>query len=293
MLSSDHRSTLLPGSLWSLRLLAYSLTMTLMAACVGSQPSPAPLPTVTADAPGAPQSPPEVLADTDTPARPEWLLSDAQLVIHIGKTGRLARLGHNHLVSASDLQGRAWTDDRGSLNAEVSLEVTALEVDNHDLRERFRQKPGGEWLDIYKSTPTSKNIADTRKNMLGPRVLDAEHHPSLRVQAIAADAAAEFDIADAGSLNASIEITLRAQRSNAPVTLHWQRLASGSIAWQARFEVTHQTLGLTPFSALGGALAVADLISIEVSGVLVRSGSVQISTTNVRHEEKTPHSTRF
>ena len=291
MLSSN--CTLRSSTPLSLQLLAYGLIVALTAACAGPQPSPAPLPTTTAEPLNDPQNPSDVLADTDEPPQPEWLLSDAQLIIHIGKTGRLARLGHNHLVSASDLQGSAWFDATNSLNAQVSLEVNALQVDNLDLRKSFREQPGGEWLDIYKSTPTAKNIADTRKNMLGSRVLDAQHYPTLRVQAVAADAAAEFEAANAGSLNASIEITLKAQRSNTPVTLHWQRLAAGSIAWQARFEVTHQSLGLDPFSALGGALAVADLLRIEVSGVLVRSGNVQINATNVRHEERTQYSTRF
>ena len=286
MPSSNYRSSFSPGTLRSLQLLAYSLIAALVAACVGSQPSPAPPPGVGTDPQSNALDPLQVPPDTDKPSRPEWLVSDAQLIIHIGKTGRLARLGHNHLVSASDLQGHAWIDDTNSLNAQINLEVNAMEVDNHELRMRFREQPGGEWLDIYKSTPTTKNIADTRKNMLGPRVLDAQRYPILRVRASAADATGEFASTDAGSLNASIAITLKEQRSNLPVTLQWQRLTAGRIAWQARFEVTHQTLGLDPFSALGGALAVADLLRIEVSGELVHSGNVQITATNVRHKER-------
>jgi hypothetical protein len=34
---------------------------------------------------------------------------------------------------------------------------------------------------------------------------------------------------------------------------------------EARFEVTHGGLGLTPFSVMGGALRVADPIEVEVS----------------------------
>jgi len=262
--------------------------VTQLSACTSTGPAITTPPT-TVPATGS-----DITAAAPPPAPPadhtrenHWQLASGQLVIHVGKTGRLARLGHNHLVSTTKLTGSAWITAASTLRAEVQTLVTDLSVDDPALRATYRTATDPKqsiWADTYRSVPSRKNIADTRANMLGSRVLDAKNHPYLQVRLSAPDAAAEFASSSAGSISATLEIMVREIPSQLPITLQWQRSSAGHIAWQTEFRLYHSALGLTPFSALGGALAVADEMTVEVSGVLERSGTVQTGVTTVEHQ---------
>ena len=76
------------------------------------------------------------------------------LTIHVGKTGALSGLGHEHEVSAPINSG---TVDTGSHPA-VEIHVNAREL-------RVMDKDSSE-----------KDRAEVQKTMLGPEVLDSEHH---------------------------------------------------------------------------------------------------------------------
>jgi hypothetical protein len=76
------------------------------------------------------------------------------LTIHVGKTGALSGLGHEHEVSAPINSG---TVDTGSHPA-VEIHVNAREL-------RVMDKDSSE-----------KNRAEGQKTKLGPEVLDSEHH---------------------------------------------------------------------------------------------------------------------
>ena len=244
-----------------------------LTACTTSSPAPA-APAV-AEELTEPQTAPEA-AET-------WRLSSGGLVIHVGKTGRLARLGHNHLVSSTQLTGNAWVEADQTLRAQVQVLVADLKVDDPSLRAVYNTPSNATWADTYTSIPSAKNIADTRKNMLGPRVLDAKNHPALLVSMTAPAAGAEFDAASAGNINATLLITVRGGQSQIPIALLWERTGPDRMAWQTEFKTSHSALGLTPFSALGGALAVADDMTLEVRGVLERSGTVQTDDPMVQN----------
>lgn len=226
---------------------------------------------------------PETTPETTKEAAAEtWQLKSGRLIIHVGKTGRLARLGHNHLVSSTKMTGRAWIAADASLRAEVRTSVSDLSVDDPGLRAAYRRSPDTAWAEIYQSVPSAKNIVDTRANMLGPRVLDAKNYPDLYVTLIAAD----FN-PPARRIDALLSITLRDVQSKIPIELSWTQIDAERIEWATAFRVDHSDLGLTPFSALGGALAVAEELKLEVSGVLERSGTVQIDATRVEQESDT------
>ena len=235
----------------------------------------------------APAQPNEATEDpvelpAELPTEENWQLKSGQLIIHVGKTGRLARLGHNHLVSSTKMTGRAWIAADASLRAEVRTAVLDLSVDDPELRAAYRALSDVDWAELYKSRPSAKNIVDTRANMLGPRVLDAKNFPDLYVTLNAAG----FDRVS-GSLDAILTITVRDVRSQVPIELLWTQADADHMEWQTEFRVNHSDLGLKPFSALGGALAVAEELRLEVSGVLERSGTVQLDDTRVEQESDT------
>jgi hypothetical protein len=111
------------------------------------------------------------------------------LTIHVGKTGALSGLGHEHEVRAPIHSGSADTGSRPAV--EIHVNVRELRVIDKDGSESDR--------------------AEVQKTMLGPEVLDGEHHQD-RVQVHrcgayqtrAVDAAGESDVtrADAASLGA-------------------------------------------------------------------------------------------
>ena len=203
-------------------------------------------------------------------------VQNAELVIHVGKAGRLARLGHNHLMAASEFDSEAGFDQLGTLRMQVRLAVDNIRVDDPELRGRYAAADAA-YAERYRSVPSAKNIADTRRNMRSAKVLDASNFPYLGATAIVPGAAAEFAAGQSGSLNVELDLQVRDQHTPRTCVLHWQRNASG-LAGSCNFEVTHSELGLTPFSALGGALRVAERLQIELRGQLVheafRSGAL-------------------
>jgi hypothetical protein len=79
------------------------------------------------------------------------------LTIHIGKTGVFSGLGHEHEVRAPIHSGTAVT---GSHPA-VEIHVNARE------------------LHVIDKGESEKDAAEVQKTMLGPEVLDSEHHPDI------------------------------------------------------------------------------------------------------------------
>src|SRR6202163_1822359 len=76
------------------------------------------------------------------------------LTIHVGKTGVFSGLGHEHEVRAPIHSGTA---DTGSHPA------VEVHVDARELRVIDKDEP-------------EKDRAEVQKTMLGPKVLDSEHH---------------------------------------------------------------------------------------------------------------------
>ena len=91
------------------------------------------------------------------------------------KAGSFARFGHNHVISVGELMGKVTRDAQsGAATFELTIPVAGLVVDDPALRSLYGEE--------FSSKPSEKDIAGTRDNMLGERVLDAEHHPTLIVR---------------------------------------------------------------------------------------------------------------
>jgi polyisoprenoid-binding protein YceI len=91
------------------------------------------------------------------------------LTIHVGKTGAFSGLGHEHEVRAPIQSGTA---DTGSHSAvEIHVDARALRVIDKDASEKER--------------------AEVQKTMLGPEVLDSEHHQEIMFKSTGAESAGE------------------------------------------------------------------------------------------------------
>lgn len=222
------------------RVSAALLCLLLMSGCF----SAAPIPDLPEDAPA------DFPLDRYRATGPARVLqiesSHLQLLVYRG--GRLKHLGHNHVITSNALQGLILEAADGSLRnsyADLYLPLASLVVD--DPAARSAAGPD------FSSTPSEADRRGTLGNLLGPKLLDAAAFPYVRM-AIRLSSSSRADIA---LLVKNKEIALE-------VPIHLERTGPG-LEVNASFEVTHAQLGLAPFTALGGAIAVADPIRISIS----------------------------
>jgi polyisoprenoid-binding protein YceI len=112
------------------------------------------------------------------------------LTIQVGKTGAFSGLGHEHEVRAPIHSGTADTGPHPA----VEIHVNAAELRVID--------PG----------ESDKDRAEVQKTMLGPEVLDSEHHQEIVFKSTGADSTGQ------GQWTLHGNLTLRGQTR--PVTVH-------------------------------------------------------------------------
>ncbi len=224
------------------------IVVLLLASC--ARPPDLPLPAIR-------PTPPATLPDRCTPPDAEtnrrifgFDAAQSELHIHTFRTGSLARLGHNHIISAGELWGylNASESVKGSRFV-LCIPVARLIVDDPHLR-----AAAGE---AFSSELDQKAIRSTRTNMLGERLLDSAHHPYL---VIAGEALAE----DLASLPMQITFAVRGHRHTVK-TQAKATMNSGEITAVGELRIRQSDLGLKPYSALFGALQVRDELEIRYS----------------------------
>lgn len=162
--------------------------------------------------------------------------------------GLLSGLGHNHVISTGSFSGSAELANTPQASRfELVIPVSTLVVDDPALRRRY----GGDFSD----QPIAQAIAGTRANMLSGSLLDASRHPRIRVSGSALFAAGESE--QDLLLDAKVELAGRSMPMRLPVRV---TLDGSALRASGHFTLSHQQLGLTPFSAAMGALKVAQKI---------------------------------
>jgi polyisoprenoid-binding protein YceI len=178
----------------------------------------------------------------------QWSIDPAasHIWLQLRADGALARLGHTHVIVAQQLQGRVWL--RAPLEqSRVELDIPAAALLVDDPGERTRAGAGF-------SEPLDDDArSGTREHMLGERQLDAAHYPviSLRSHSIRQQGA---------SITIEFQVQLRDHQSLLSVPLQWQQ-SGGELRATGNVEFNQTDLGLEPYSALLGALRVADRIA--------------------------------
>ncbi len=191
-------------------------------------------------------------APTDQPAPwPEsarHYLIDGQaskLRIVVMPAGTLARFGHPHVIGGPVLAGEIALAEPFSDSAlRLTIDVNQLVVDKPDWRIAEGFDP---------ELPESA-IADTRENMLSAAVLDAASHPSILIESTGLTGPPwQSDIA--------LRVSLRgvARELTVPVAVS---VSEHELVATGRLVLNQSDFGIEPFSALGGALAVADRLMI-------------------------------
>lgn len=176
--------------------------------------------------------------------------SRSKLTIKVFRAGALATLGHNHVIVSHELDGFVYlADDMSKARADLFVPVTSFVID--DAAERAAA--GAD----FTTQPSPSDIEGTRANMSGPKLLDAQQWPFVVVHVAPMHVGTD-------STQVQLSITVRDETATVPVDARWKRTGN-ELTIESAFKIDHATLGLTPFSALGGALRVADQIDIAVS----------------------------
>jgi polyisoprenoid-binding protein YceI len=213
--------------------------------------------------PGVPVPPPPSAPQAPTPHAgvPYDIVAEQSLLrVLVYRGGTLANAGHNHVIASHALAGTVYVPaDVLHASFEVRVPLATLTVDEAALRARELSP------DFPPDVPESARQG-TRRNMLGEALLDAAHYPQIVLRALgleAQTAAAGNAAPGANTVLARVETTVRGQQRALTVPVSY-RLAAGTLEVSAEFALRQSDLGLTPFTALLGALAVQDEMRVRL-----------------------------
>ena len=169
-------------------------------------------------------------------------------MVLVYRGGALARAGHNHVVASHNLSGTAWVaDDITRSSFEIRVPVNDLVVDETQLR--LQEGP-----EFPPEVPDSAKEG-TRTNMLGTALLDGAQYPEILLQS------ERLQKTEAG-LQAQVRVSVHGQVRSLVVPLTYE-LTGDELNAQGQVALKQSDLGLTPFSALGGAMRVQDEIQVK------------------------------
>lgn len=173
--------------------------------------------------------------------------SEVEFLVY--KAGTFAAFGHNHTVEARGFTGDVYLAPvfKDSIFS-LKLPVKSFEVD----RPEARAAAGAD----FTSKPTADDIKGTTEHMLGADCLDAESYPEVSIQSASlsgSESKAEM----------TLRITLHGSARDLKVPVSIVR-DGDDLSASGDFELKQSEFGITPFSALGGALQVADVLKIHV-----------------------------
>lgn len=174
-----------------------------------------------------------------------YRVEKAELIIHTYRGGWLSGMAHNHVMTTTDLQG----DIHLAPAIESSQAVLYFRPYDLILDDPVERVAAGEG---FESVRTEQDISATRTRMLGPNGFHSNAHP--------------FVLTEVGWLDETqveLAIELRGERVDLQVPVTWS-LEGDRIQVSADFETGHRVLGLKPYSAFAGAIAVADPIRIQL-----------------------------
>jgi polyisoprenoid-binding protein YceI len=201
--------------------------------------------------PPSPPSPPvHPLASLIKAQAQFYRIDPAASTLHIlvYRGGPMARLGHNHVVSSHNLQGRVW---RGVVlensGFDITVPVNDLVVDDNAAR-----ATEGEDFALNVSEDAKHG---TKANMLRDTLLDGARYPEIRIMSVRVQGDA-----NAPQVIATLRIRDQTRQVTVPVTL---QTAGAGLRVTGSFQIRQTDFGITPLSIALGALQVVDAVTIK------------------------------
>ena len=165
---------------------------------------------------------------------------ESLVVVEVRRSGSLARLGHDHVVASHEVGGYVAPDE-GRADLYVALERMAVD------EAALRAEAG------FDTQPTESDIEGTRANML-VRVLEADRFPFALIRVSGVDASRR-------EAAMSVAITLHGvtRALQAPARIDAD---ADLIEVSGRLSFDQTDFGITPYSVLGGAIAVRNGVDL-------------------------------
>lgn len=173
---------------------------------------------------------------------------ESEVRILVFRAGTLAKLGHNHVITSHELSGTVTVpDDPAQTRFEITMPVATLTIDDPDERARA----GADF-----ATQVNDNAREgTRRNLMKPQVLDGDHFAAVKVRSKSiAPSGADYDV--------TFEVDLRGATHEITAPTH-EEISGDRLIARGEMTVKLTDLGLTPFTAAMGALAIKDEIRIQ------------------------------
>jgi polyisoprenoid-binding protein YceI len=174
---------------------------------------------------------------------------ESLLTILAFRGGTLAKVGHNHVIASHDVTGTFYVpEDVSHSTFELHIPVGQLAIDEPDLRAQ-------EGPDFPKDVPDSAKEG-TRRNMLSEALLNGAQYSEIILTA------QHIDTTTPGSqVRADVQIAVRGQTHTISVPVTYS-LSNGQLTASGELPLKQSDLGLTPFTAMLGALAVQDEMKV-------------------------------
>jgi polyisoprenoid-binding protein YceI len=183
----------------------------------------------------------------------------SEVLILVYRDGRMASLGHNHVVAVRELSGEVVVaTDLSQSSWQLDFPVGSLSVDEPQLR----AAQGADFQTRLDDVAT----AGTRDHMLGPMLLDAARYPVIHLQSRQISGPAD-------GLHVSAHIVVRDHELQIDLPVALQRSPDELVA-SGEFDLTHAQLGLTPYSVALGALRVAERMHVRYRLVALRESEL-------------------
>ena len=193
-----------------------------------------------------------VLASEQTAAVYKVDARESRADILVFKGGKLAKFGHDHVISTTDISGSVeLTEDFADSTASILVALGSLEVDRQELRNEY-----GMDMEVSKSAKMG-----TRKNML-VKVLESNKWPDVSIVMTVN----EFSLPET-ILN--LKFTLHGVTKDflLPVAL---QISEATLRVQGSFDLLQTDYGIKPFSRMLGGLRVQDGVTIHFNLVADR-----------------------
>lgn len=239
--------------------MAAGFLVALLAGCPIRPPatSPSPQPAEPATAASAPAG----LAAPHIGRPYDIVPQESLLTILVFRSGTLAGAGHNHVIASHSLNGTIYVpQDLAGVSFEARVPLTDLTVDEATLRaaQMSRDFPA----DV---SDTAKE--GTRRNMLSAALLNSTDYPQITLRSESLVPAAD------GMVQVRMQAEVRGQQRVLLVPVRYERSDSTVIA-SGELPLSQSSLGLTPFSAMLGALQVQDEMRVRFRIVARTTGSL-------------------
>jgi len=219
--------------------------------------------------PGAPAQPAPAAGTARHEGRPyDIAAGESLLVILAYRSGALASMGHNHVIASHDVTGTFYVPDNVfNTTFELHLPVAELTIDEP----RLRAREGPDFpVEVAESAKEG-----TRRNMLSEALLGGAQFPEITLisQGMHAGPGTAAPLPGdnaAGSAVADVQVSVRGRTRTLSVPVQYV-LKAGRLEVSADLPLKQSELGLTPFSALMGALQVQDEMRVKFQIVALRA----------------------